>query len=191
MPSHSIRYFKNFEKTGVLPSGIKTFFMVTLGVLLLDLSAQWTIPWTPVPLTFQSTTAILIGWIYGPRLGGTAVLFYLLCGAMGWPVFAEYSGGWAILFGPTGGYLLGFLPAAVLAGYLAKWVKQPAVLNFIFIGSLSTGIIFLSGWAMLSLFLGMKQAYWGGVQPFGVTELMKLAGGAFVIYANSKIKLFS
>jgi biotin transport system substrate-specific component len=77
------------------------------------------LPFSPVPVVLQNLFSLLSGLILGPLLGGAAVGLYLLAGLLGAPVFAGASGGLARFFGPTGGYLWGYLLGAAAAGFLA------------------------------------------------------------------------
>src|SRR5579862_8024751 len=87
---------------------IRKIALILAGVLILAASAQLVIPLTPIPLTFQSATVILLAMAYGPRLGTYAVIAYLALGIGGLPIFESFSFGLAKLTGPTAGYLLGF-----------------------------------------------------------------------------------
>jgi biotin transport system substrate-specific component len=77
------------------------------------------LPFTPVPIVLQNMFALLSGLTLGPLAGGAAVGLYLLAGAVGLPVFAGASGGFVHFFGPTGGFLFGYLFSAILAGLIA------------------------------------------------------------------------
>lgn len=92
--------------------------LVVLGVALLTLAAKVQVPFWPVPMTLQTLVVLLIGATYGARLAGVTVGSYLVIGAIGVPVFAS-GAGITYMLGPTGGYLIGFLVAAVFLGYLA------------------------------------------------------------------------
>ncbi|MGO4832999.1 biotin transporter BioY, partial [Rhizobiaceae sp. 2RAB30] len=103
---------------------------VVVGSLLLALSARISVPFYPVPLTMQTFVVIGLGLALGPWRAAAAVLLYLAQGAAGLPVFAgtpEKGIGLAYMMGPTGGYLAGYLPAAMLAGWLAMrgWDRNP------------------------------------------------------------------
>ena len=87
---------------------------------LLAASSWLSVPFYPVPLTMQTLAVILIGGLLGPRLGAGAVVGYLSLGLAGAPVFHSGLGGPAVLAGPTGGYLLGFVPAAFATGCFAN-----------------------------------------------------------------------
>lgn len=78
------------------------------------------VPGSPVPLVLQNLMAVLAGLILGPLGGGLSVLLFLLLGALGFPVFSGGHGGLVWLAGPTGGYLAGYLVAAVVAGLIAR-----------------------------------------------------------------------
>ncbi len=93
---------------------------VLAGVGLLAASARLAVPFYPVPLTMQTLAVLLLGGVLGPTLGAATVASYLAVGAMGAPVFAKGLGGVAVLAGPTGGYLVGFLAAAWLMGWAAR-----------------------------------------------------------------------
>lgn len=84
------------------------------------------VPGSPVPIVLQNMLAVMAGTVLGPIAGGTSVLIYLVAGALGLPVFSGARGGFAILAGPTGGYLFGYLGGAILAGLI---VKKPRLEN--------------------------------------------------------------
>jgi biotin transport system substrate-specific component len=151
------------------------------GMLVLAVASQLTIPLQPVPLTFQSTTVILLGMTYGARYGAYIMLAYLAAGVMGMPLFAEFRAGPQILLGPTGGYLIGFVPAAFVSGYLAQvGFAKNIFLSFVaaFIG---TAIIFGCGLLQLSTLMSWQAAIAVGVTPFLISELTKLVIVAYLI----------
>jgi biotin transport system substrate-specific component len=88
------------------------------------------IPGTPVPIVLQNMFIMLTGFILGPWWGLVSVLFYLLLGAVGLPVLSGGTGGLVRFAGPTGGYLVGYLPAVVLYGLISKLGKNHWVANF-------------------------------------------------------------
>lgn len=160
---------------------LKQTLITLTGVLVLAMASQLCIPLSPVPLTFQSATVILIGMALGARQGAYIVSAYLAAGALGFPVFAEMHGGFPVFFGADGGYLLGFLPAAYLSGYLAEkgWAKY-AISSF-FAALAGASIIFLSGLSVLSTFVGWQQAIALGLLPFVVFETFKLLAVALFV----------
>lgn len=152
---------------------------VLIATLVLAISAQLSIPLTPVPITFQSATVILIGMALGARLAGATIVTYYLMGCLGAPVFADFSAGIHVFFGPTGGYLMGFLPAAMMSGFLAEHGFAKYKLTSFIASLVGCFIIFLSGVCLLSFFVGFSQAFALGVKPFIFTELIKLTAVAF------------
>ncbi len=156
--------------------------LVIIGSILLAIASQVAIPLTPVPLTLQTSIVLFIGMIYGSRLGATVIMLYLLEGLCGLPVFAGMSFGLHTLLSPSGGYLIGFLPAVVLSGYLMEIGFSKYRLTTFLAGLLGTLIIFIFGVCVLSRFIGFHQAYIYGVYPFVVTETIKLI--AFSLIAH-------
>jgi biotin transport system substrate-specific component len=159
----------------------RLILFILFGVTVLALASQLSIPLEPVPLTFQSATVILIGMAYGPRYGTYVIATYLFLGACGLPVFADFSAGIAKFFGPTGGYLLGFLPAATFSGYLAQKGFAKTILRSFIAACIGVSLIFFLGVMFLAQFIGMDQAIKLGLMPFVGTELIKLFAVSLLI----------
>lgn len=149
-------------------------FSIVIGLFLLTISAQLSVPLQPVPLTFQSAMVVLLGLGMGSRLAMKTVLAYLLLGFAGLPVFSNYTGGLLVLTTPVAGYLLGFFFAAGLAGWLAERGFARNIFTLFVAAVLSASVIFMSGVLVLQAFLGWSKAYQVGVLPFLVTEPIKL-----------------
>jgi biotin transport system substrate-specific component len=161
-------------------AGIVLFLGKALGfALLLALSAkiQLPVPGSPVPATLQSLAVILAGSLLGPWGGMTSVAAYLAAGIAGAPVFA-FGGGPSYLMGPTGGYLLGFLPAVWVAGFTSQRTKQLWSLFGGFV--LACSIIHLLGWAQLAALGGPASAFRMGVVPFLALDLLKALLAAYL-----------
>jgi biotin transport system substrate-specific component len=111
-----------------------TLGLVAAGIGILTASSWLSVPFYPVPLTMQTLAVLLVGGLLGPRKGPAAVAGYLALGLAGAPVFHNGLGGFVVLLGPTGGYLLGFVPAAFVMGLIARhlgftaaaWSARPA-----------------------------------------------------------------
>lgn len=162
---------------------IKQSLFILFGVFILAVASQISIPLQPVPLTFQSTTVILISMLCGVRYSAYIVTAYLFAGMVGLPVFANFSSGLPTLFGPTCGYLLGFLPAAFLSGYLAQkgWGKN--IFSSFVAASAGDCLIFASGVSVLALSTGWPSALAVGFLPFIPSELIKLIALSCVVPA--------
>jgi biotin transport system substrate-specific component len=160
---------------------IKHTLLILSGVLLLAGASQLSIPLYPVPLTFQSATVVLIGMTYGPRKGCYVVLTYLLAGVCGLPVFADFSSGIPVLYSPSLGYLLGFVPAVLLSGFLAQrgWGKN--VISSFAAAFLGVSVIFLFGVTALSQFIGWDNAIALGLVPFIISESIKLIAVSCIV----------
>jgi hypothetical protein len=100
--------------------------LVATGVGVLTASAWISVPFFPVPITMQTLAVLLIGGLLGPRLGVAAVTSYIGIGLAGAPVFHNALAGPALLAGPTGGYLIGFIPAAFFMGLASRRGWTPA-----------------------------------------------------------------
>lgn len=86
--------------------------------------AQVSIPLGPIPLSFTSLAVFLSVYLLGWKMGAVSCLVYLCIGLAGVPVFAGFNGGAAALLGPTGGYLIGFIPMAVVAGIVIEKTQR-------------------------------------------------------------------
>jgi biotin transport system substrate-specific component len=156
----------------------RAIVLAATGSILLTISAKIQVPFWPVPMTMQTFVVLVLGVAYGSRLGGATVLLYLVQGALGLPVFAgtpEKGIGLAYMAGPTGGYLVGFLLAAVAVGWLAErgWARSvPSTLAAMLVG---TAIVFACGIAWLSKLIGLPQAISDGLVPFLLSEAVKIA----------------
>jgi biotin transport system substrate-specific component len=110
--------------SGLALTGAQKATMVMVSIGLLSASAYLSVPFFPVPLTMQTLAVLLIGGMLGPVLGASAVAGYVALGAMGAPVFHNGLGGPAVLAGPTGGYLIGFIAAAFVVGIAVQWAAR-------------------------------------------------------------------
>ena len=133
----SIATSRNTLVDNIFSKSITTdIFLVVFGVTLTAIAAQIQIPVSPVPFTFQTLAVLLIGASYGATRAAVTMSAYAFAGLVGIPVFAGASSGPAVLVGATGGFILGFIFAAALTGYLAErnWSKNPfkMFLNFTF-----------------------------------------------------------
>lgn len=151
------------------------------GAALLTLSAKVKVPFYPVPMTMQTMVVLMIAVAGGMRLGVATVGLYLLQGAFGFPVFAdtpERGIGLAYMMGPTGGYLLGFLAAAAVAGWCGDRGYGRSILGMIGVMTLGHAVIFAFGFTYLAMLLGASAAFYAGVAPFAVATVLKIALGA-------------
>ena len=155
---------------------IKYLLTIFLGSLLLTISAKIKIPFYPVPMTMQTFVVVLMGVTFGWKIGVATISLYLFQGIIGFPVFAgtpEKGLGLIYFMGPTMGYLIGFLFATFLAGYLN--LKTNIFLIFLKL-ILSVSIIYILGILWLGHLIGWdKPLLELGVMPFLLAELLKIS----------------
>ena len=160
-------------RSAVSPGIIGGSAVVLGGSALLAVAAHVAVPFWPVPLTLQTLAVLMIGAAAGPRLGAAAVLAYLVEGLAGLPVFAAGVGP-AVLLGPTGGYLLGYLLASALAGFAARrgWLASPIRAALAFCAA--DALVFVVGLARLTGLFGFEKALTIGLAPFLLGEGLKI-----------------
>lgn len=143
------------------------------------------VPFSPVPITLQVFFVLLAGSMLKSKWGSLSMIVYTLLGIAGLPVFAGGSSGIGVLFGPTGGYIFGFILAAYIIGKLSekaeKTVRPSLLANSI---NMSVGVlaIYLCGVLQLMMVakLGLGAALALGVIPFLPGEVIKTAVAAYI-----------
>jgi biotin transport system substrate-specific component len=143
------------------------------GALALAISAKAQVPFYPVPMTLQTLVVLIIGAAFGARLAAATVLLYLAEGLLGLQVFAGVSAGPFYMAGPTGGYLLGFLVAAVLVGWLAERGWDRSLDRLLAVMVLGHIAIFVCGYSWLAALIGPEKAWIAGVVPFFAATIVK------------------
>lgn len=146
--------------------------LIVLGVVLLAISSKVQVPFWPVPMTLQTTVVLLIGASYGARLAGATLVSYLAAGAIGLPMFAK-GAGLAYMMGPTGGYLAGFLAAALVMGWLSDRGSGRNILAALGLMLIGQVLIFGLGVGWLAALIGFDKAVAGGLVPFIPAEVLK------------------
>lgn len=163
----------------VLPAGSKAadaaVILVMSWAIALCAQIYVVLPQTPVPLTGSTLGVLYAGALLGSRRGAAAVGLYLLQGALGLPFFAGAAAGLIHFFGPSGGYLLGFLPGAFLAGLLAEqgWDRGPWKAMALMLAG--DAVIFACGLAWLARFAPIEELLAKGLSPFVAADMAKAA----------------
>jgi biotin transport system substrate-specific component len=152
--------------------------LVCAGTAFVALCAQASIRlgFTPVPITLQTFAVLLVASAYGAVLGTASLLLYLLIGIVGVPVYAEQKHGWEVFSGATGGYIVGFVLAAALTGYLAErgWDRRfSSAVSVMLTGNV---VIYACGliWLHHSLGVNWPDALEYGLYPFVPGDIVKL-----------------
>jgi biotin transport system substrate-specific component len=155
---------------------LKTILFVFIGTVLLTISAKIKIPFYPVPMTMQTFVVLFLGISFGYKIGLATVGLYLLEGIIGLPVFSnspEKGIGLIYFTGPTMGYLIGFLAAVFISGYLNY--QKSFIIIFINL-TLSVSVIYVLGIVWLGILIGWdKPLFEIGVMPFLLAELFKIS----------------
>lgn len=167
-----------------------------IGTALLASSAKVSVPLLPVPMTLQPLAVMCIGAAYGTRLSVISVIAYLVCGMCGLPVFANTPpllAGPAYLLGPTGGFLLGYIPAAAFMGLIAEAKLDRSFATMLPCALFADAIILACGFIWLAFGaniasgghgIGAAAAWAKGVAPFILGDALKAALAAALVRAS-------
>ncbi|OQY32242.1 MAG: BioY family transporter [Spirochaetaceae bacterium 4572_59] len=163
---------------------IRRTVLTAVFTALIAAGAYAAVPIGPVPIVLTTMFVLLSGLLGGFRIGLYSSAAYLLLGVLGLPVFAGGAGGFAVLLGPTGGYLFGYLPAASAAGLIYRPAEGSALplrilqaATAVLVGSI---LIYLPGVPWLKISLGMEwsRAIQAGMIPFIPGDLLKAVAAA-------------
>lgn len=139
------------------------------------------IPFSPVPLSFSTFILYLDAYVLGPKYGSISCLLYLLLGFVGLPVFSGFSGGIGRLFGPTGGYLIGYLFLVSISGFMIE--RSEGNRFFSVVGLLAgTTVTYILGtlWLSFQMDLTFLQGLTIGVLPYLPGDFIKILGAAII-----------
>jgi biotin transport system substrate-specific component len=156
--------------------------LVAAGAGLVAACAQVVIPMQPVPLTGQTFAVLLVGGLLGFLRGFAALALYWVVGALGAPIFAEGNGGWSVVESPSGGYIIGFILAAAVVGFLCQHGGDRTVLRMLGVLFLGNLLIYAVGVPWLAeanigeggTDFGWAAAWDAGMAPFIGGDLIKL-----------------
>lgn len=168
--------------------------LIGAGAGLTALAAQLVIPMWPVPITGQTFAVLLVGTTLGAARGSLSMLLYIALGAVGLPVFTEGSSGLGVLTGTTGGYLIGFVLAAALTGWLAQRQWDRKVVGTFVSFLAGTAVIYAVGLPWLSVALGslgldngLSATLQAGLLPFIPGDILKAVVAGALIPAMWKL----
>lgn len=163
---------------------LRHLVLVLAGALFIYLTARVSIPLpgTPVPISGQTLGVLVAGGALGLRRGLAATAVYVLLGVVGLPFFAEGKGGLSVIWGATGGYLVGFVVASALVGRLAELGWDRRFLASVGACALGNLVIYLVGVSWLAAVTGsdLETAFQQGVAPFLLGDVLKLVLAAAV-----------
>ncbi len=179
-PTLSTRYFPRTA------SWLRDVFLIVLGSLFVAALAQVEIPllFTPVPITGQTFGVLLVGAALGSKRGAASLILYLAEGAIGLPFFAGGAHGLTVLTGATAGYLVGFIGAAYVTGWLAERGLERSVRTSFIPFLIGTVIIYACGVAWLTVLVGsFGEAVKLGLVPFIIGDIIKWIAAALALPA--------
>ena len=174
------------SNTSLVNKVIMAFFMACITGIMAQVIIP--LPWTPVPITAQTFAVLMAGVLLGRWWGGISQLIYLAVGLLGVPWFAGLTGGYAVLLGSTGGYLIGFILAALFLGYFTDKYTQSRnlrpMLGLIFLANFA--LIYIPGLLGLGLWIYLVEGSFPtlltllgmGLFPFILGDLLKIGGAA-------------
>ena len=174
-----------------LPSSrARELVLVLAAVVLTAGCAQLTLPLpgSPVPITGQTFAVLGCGAVLGARRGALAMAVYVALGVVGLPVYADGAHGPAVVFGATGGYLVGFMLAALLVGRLAELRLDRSPVGMLPLYAVGTAVIYAVGVPWLAVATGMTagQAIAAGLTPFLLGDAVKALVAAALLPAAWK-----
>lgn len=155
----------------------KVKFMTTTALMtaILCILGPLSIPIGPVPISLTNFAIYIIMYVVGTKSGTVAYLLYLLLGTVGLPVFSGFQGGIGKVVGPTGGYLIGFIPMALLCGICFKR-HYKNILLCVIVMEASTWIAYVMGslWLAFQAHMTIPAAFAAGVFPFALEDFLKM-----------------
>jgi biotin transport system substrate-specific component len=187
-------YVEKYSNSGTVPGAAEkilikfSFSLVFVILMWISANSFLYIPFTPIPVTMQVFTVLFCAVSLGKTWALASQLEYLLLGLAGFPLFAGFKNGIAVLLGPTGGYVIGFAAAAFVTGFVYKKLsgKIGGSGSDVFISCIcglaviyTCGFIKLAGFLYLSSnlpggFAFLLAAFKAGVLPFIVFDLLKI-----------------
>lgn len=164
-----------------MSKSLHMYIITSFCAALIAVLAQIVIPIPLIPITGQTLAVGLVVTILGLKYGTLSVLLYIALGAIGLPVYQSFTGGLGILFGPTGGYIVGFVFAAIVMGLYLQLcgvtLTQAIIANLL--GMLVT-LAFGATWLKMMNDLSWEAAIIGGVLPFVIVGVVKAVIAAWL-----------
>jgi biotin transport system substrate-specific component len=170
----------------VIPrSAINNVALILSGAVFTAYAAQLVIPMWPVPMTAQTLAVLLVGSVLGATRGAISLIVYFSMGAVGLPVFSAAT---SLSFGPTFGYIVGFIAAAALVGYLSQRGWHKSVAGVLGSFAIANSVIYLFGLPWLAFVLGslgaandLVSVSAAGLAPFIIGDVIKMTLAAALL----------
>ena len=161
---------------------IRQMVLAAMMAALMAVGAFIVVPVGPVPIVLQNMFVMLAGLLLGPWWGAGSVGVYILAGVLGFPVFSGDGAGLGHLFGPTGGYLIGYVPAVIFIGMASNLGKKPSMMRDGAAMAAGALIVYALGvsWLKIALDLSWQKAFAAGMLPFILGDCIKIVAAASI-----------
>lgn len=164
-----------------MKDGTKNMAVTAVMTAVICMLAPLSIPIGPVPVSLATLAILFTVYILGMKRAVAAVMLYLLIGLAGVPVFSGFSAGPAKLLGPTGGYLIGYIPMAAIAGLVTDRFYKNRIISILGMAA-ATAVLYAVGtvWLACSAGMSLEAALAAGVIPFIPLDLVKTVAAALI-----------
>lgn len=163
------------NKTAAAASSIQNNAAIALMTAIICIVGPLTLPIGPVPISLTPFTICISVYVLGKKRGTIACALYLLIGLIGLPVFSGYSAGPAVLFGPTGGYLIGYVVMSFISGHFIDRFSGGYAASFIgMVIGLAALYVIGTLWLSYSTQMSLAASFAAGVAPFILFDLLKI-----------------
>lgn len=159
----------------------KNMAMIAVMTAVMCILGPLSIPVGPVPISLTNFAIFLALYAVGTKRGTLAFIIYLILGCIGLPVFSSFTAGPVHIVGPTGGYLIGFIPMAIIAGiFIDRWYNKRAVCIAGMV--ISTAVVYFIGtvWLAVQAHMSVQAALAAGVLPFIIEDFIKIVLVSFI-----------
>ena len=165
-----------------------------LSIALMAVAAWITVPFGPVPFTLQTLAVMFVLFALPAKQALIAIGGYIVLGGLGLPVFSSFKGGLAALMGPTGGFIVGFFVAALVASeeqksFFGTHIAAGVLARNVVMGVVFLAVLYVFGWAwlMLAAHLSAEAAFAAAVAPFVLIDAMKMIAAVLIAQAVSAV----
>ncbi len=176
---HALKHKTLYETYFGYRNILTDIFMIGLSVVFMAVMANIRIPLWPVPITMQTFGVFVVAFFFGSRKGLLSILAYVLAGILGFGVFAGYSSGMAVIMGPSGGYIIGFLFMAYFVGLAIEKGYGRTKKSILIVMLLGELILYVFGLIVLWLNFpawGLWKVLMAGLIPFIIGDALKMVG---------------
>jgi len=178
-----MKFFKKIffnHNTKQISNNIVTYNLVKYNVVqviastfFLFVCSQINIPLKPVPITLQTVAVLVIGLCLPKKNALESILLYIVLGAIGVPVFANFGKGFVRLLSPSGGYLIGFIVSVWVMAKFREIFEVKKIIHLVAVGFIGQFVLYTFGILWLSKFVGFDNALKAGLYPFILTDIVK------------------